>query len=98
MLRSFAPWAVPTVYGPWPQLNTRQPWAMLPPHQSPPLLPYWGSGVPALPKPRSKPMPAVSHSQPDAALFAASYATAMSVSAAFLALTPMMTDAWRVAL
>ena len=98
MLRSFAPWAMPTAYGPWPQLTTRQPWAMLPSHQPPPLLPYWGSGVPASPKPRSAPMPAVSHSQPDAALLAASYATAMSVSAAFLALSPMMTDAWRVAL
>jgi hypothetical protein len=98
MLRSFAPWAVPTVYGPWPQLNTRQPWTILPPRQELPLLPYWGNGVPALPKPRSAPMPAVSDSQPDAALLAASYATAMSASAAFLALTPMITDAWRVAL
>ena len=97
MLRSFAPWAVPGAYGAWPQLNTRQPWAFLPTRQEPPLLPYWGSRVPALPKPRSAPAPARSYSQPDAALFAASYATAISVSAAFLAFTPMMTDTWLLA-
>jgi hypothetical protein len=92
MLRGFAPWAVPAAYGPWPH----QPWAILPAPQKPPLLSYWGNRVPALPKPRST--PAQGDPQPDTALLAASCVTALSVSAALLAFTPMMTDAWLGAL
>ncbi len=92
MMREFFFWTVPGAQI-WPFV-TPAAFAM-PIRQEPPLLPYWGTPLPALSRPQAKPAATDGFSMPDLTSIAPVYSAALSISAAAFAFAPMFADVWR---